>query len=571
MSKVAKAAIFLLEQDLTQQKDLVVALTDHGYSFAKEYIACAPGDKALEELLKDASNQLFECVLVPSLDALAHSLYALLEVLYQFNRLNIELISLEEGIDTRNRGGLSFHEMASIFLEFDQKTRVKQIKAGLLKALENGKQLGRPPKYPDAVETIISLRNDGLSLREISKRVDMSAAGVFRILRKNTGSVESKQSSAEICQLKIYLTLTKPQIWRRVLIPSDITLEKLGNTIEKLFDWRDELEHEFVPRDSRGFGYSLKCDEKTFRFSDVNLKPGDGMLFEYGYDWTHEVTFEKFVPRDEAQSYPVCCGGAMANPPEECSSVMEYIDAFSKKKTFHFRSDWSKNFDRERFDLAETNNRLGVKFLGKETIPTKALKASPPESPVYQFRISVCGVSPEIWRRIVIKEGTTLSQLSRIIDVLFDWSGDHLHRFSWSTPFGPGGELSKEEQSLASLGLKPGDCLIYEYDFGDCWLHEIVLEEVSPASTRRTYPVCLAGKNAGPPEDCGGPHMFMNDRNFLSRKGGNRGKAPRGQVSWSQKEFYKENYRSYDPDRFDKESVNRELLELFAEEKTEQK
>lgn len=568
MYKPAKAAIFLREQDLTEQKNLVAAVMADGFIFTKAYIVSEPDHTAIQELLKDANKQLFDCVFVPSLSALGRSLNSLLEVLSEFNRLNIELVSLEESVDTRKQDGSALYEMASIFREFDKKTRVKHIKAGLLKAVENGQQLGRPPKNPDAVENVISLRNDGLSLREIAKRVDMSAAGVFKILRRGSGSFESKPSSADIWQLKIYLTLIKPQIWRRVLVPSDITLEKLSATIEKLFDWRDELPHEFVPRDSRGFGYSLKCDEKTFRLCDVKLKPGDGMLFEYCYDWTHEVTFEKIVPREESQSYPVCSGGSMANPPEECSGAMEYIEAFRKKKTLHFRSAWSKNFDRQRFDLAEINSRLGVKFLGKETSATKSRKASAPEPPVYQFRIKVCSVSPEIWRRVLVKEATTLSQLSRIIDTLFDWSGDHLHRFSFSTPFGPGGELSNEEQSLAGLGLEPGDVLIYEYDFGDCWVHEIVLEEVSPASKRRTYPICLAGRNAGPPEDCGGPYMFMNDRNFLSRRRGNRGKAPRGQVSWSQKEFYKENYRSYDPDQFDKESVNKELQKLFPEEKT---
>ncbi len=567
---MSKAAIYLSGQGTEDRALLLTTLKSRGFTLEREYAADECDDSALKKLLSDAGDKLFTCVFVANFNVLARSLSGLLDILSQFNRLGIDLVSLEESIDTTKVGSESFFATASIFLDFDRASSSKQIKAGLLKAVQNGKQLGRPEKDPDAVKRVIRLREDGLSLREIARAVDMSASGVLKILRrcdKKDGRpdvLESPPEAPVICQLKVYITLIKPQIWRRVLIPSTITLEKLGLTIEKLFNWTDEIDHEFVPRDSRGFGYSLNCDERTFRFCDLNLKPGDGMLFEYGVDLTHEVTFEKVVPFDEAQVYPVCSGGSMAAPPEECYGAMEYIDAFKKRKTLHFRSDWSKNFDRQHFDLAEVNNRLGVKFLGKDTSPTKARTVAKPEEPVYQLKITICGVLPEIWRRIQVKESTSLSQLSRIIDVLFDWSGDHLHRFGLSSFYRDSAEIGNEGRNLGSMGLKTGDTLLYEYDFGDSWLHEIILEEITPLNKGRTYPVCLTGKNAGPPEDCGGADMFMNDRNFLSRRKGKPARARRGQVSWSQKEFYKENYRGYDPDKFDKDSINKDLRERFT-------
>jgi hypothetical protein len=45
---------------------------------------------------------------------------------------------------------------------------------------------------------------------------------------------------------------------------------------------------------------------------------------------------------------------------------------------------------------------------------------------------------------------------------------------------------------------------VYEYDFGDDWLHQIVVEKILPPEEGKSYPVCLAGKRAAPPEDCGG-------------------------------------------------------------------
>lgn len=55
-----------------------------------------------------------------------------------------------------------------------------------------------------------------------------------------------------------------------------------------------------------------------------------------------------------------------------------------------------------------------------------------------------------------------------------------------------------------------GDKLIYEYDFGDGWEHELKIEKVLPAEKGQRYPACLAGKRACPPEDCGGPWGYQN-------------------------------------------------------------
>jgi hypothetical protein len=74
--------------------------------------------------------------------------------------------------------------------------------------------------------------------------------------------------------------------------------------------------------------------------------------------------------------------------------------------------------------------------------------------------------------------------------------------------YGPGGEDEDEDEfALADVLVEPGDRLRYTYDFGDDWEHEIRLEKVLPPDADlhgSAVPVCLAGKGACPPEDCGG-------------------------------------------------------------------
>jgi hypothetical protein len=57
---------------------------------------------------------------------------------------------------------------------------------------------------------------------------------------------------------------------------------------------------------------------------------------------------------------------------------------------------------------------------------------------------------------------------------------------------------------------------LYSYDFGDDWRHEIVVEKVLPSDPKVTYPVCMKGKRACPPEDCGGPWGYVELLDILA-------------------------------------------------------
>src|ERR1035437_413441 len=130
---------------------------------------------------------------------------------------------------------------------------------------------------------------------------------------------------------------------------------------------------------------------------------------------------------------------------------------------------------------------------------------------IYQIQISLKGFTPKIWRRIQIFSDTLLPDLHRIIQTTMGWTNSHLHQFIkngqfYSTP-SPDDEMDSIDYrkiKVVDLLKKEKDKIIYEYDFGDSWEHEILLEKILPIDLTTKYPVCLAGKMNCPPEDCGG-------------------------------------------------------------------
>jgi Plasmid pRiA4b ORF-3-like protein len=140
---------------------------------------------------------------------------------------------------------------------------------------------------------------------------------------------------------------------------------------------------------------------------------------------------------------------------------------------------------------------------------------------ILQLRITVRGTSePTIWRRLLVPEGIRLDRLHTVIQRAMGWRDYHLHCFSdGAREFGP--QLSELEHcderkaSLRRLLEHAPTYVLYTYDFGDRWEHEIVLERTLEAQPGTRYPVCLAGAGACPPEDCGGVPGYAQLREAL--------------------------------------------------------
>jgi hypothetical protein len=149
------------------------------------------------------------------------------------------------------------------------------------------------------------------------------------------------------------------------------------------------------------------------------------------------------------------------------------------------------------------------------SVPAKARKPKP-NTTVYQFKITLIGATPPIWRRIQVPD-CTLDKLHEHIQTAMGWTNSHLHHFRLGEQLYGDPELMPEnfeemgyEDStttmLSDLVPKTGKRFhfIYEYDFGDGWEHEVVFEGRPAVDPKAKYPVCLEGARACPPDDCGG-------------------------------------------------------------------
>ena len=139
---------------------------------------------------------------------------------------------------------------------------------------------------------------------------------------------------------------------------------------------------------------------------------------------------------------------------------------------------------------------------------------------VYQFKISLQGVRPPIWRRIEVPETYSFWDLHIAIQDAMGWDDYHLHEFGILSPmtgqeirigmldeddFGLGKVvLPGWKEKIADYFMEEKTSASYMYDFGDGWVHEITLEKFLPREKDTKYPVCIKGKRACPPEDCGG-------------------------------------------------------------------
>src|SRR5438270_3309030 len=148
----------------------------------------------------------------------------------------------------------------------------------------------------------------------------------------------------------------------------------------------------------------------------------------------------------------------------------------------------------------------------------------PPAGPfVYQLRVVLRGVSPLIWRRLLVRSDSSIADLHATFQLAFGWSDEHLNRFVihgreygvWHDG-GIGIRDDPRRVHLVDLGLRVRERFLYEYDFTDGWQHDVRLEQILPLEPGRDYPVCVGGRRTVPPEDCGGPWAFLELRQHYS-------------------------------------------------------
>ena len=169
---------------------------------------------------------------------------------------------------------------------------------------------------------------------------------------------------------------------------------------------------------------------------------------------------------------------------------------------------------------------------------------------VYQFKISLKNIRPPIWRRIQVPEDYTFWDLHVAIQDAMGWWEAHLHAFKVMNPqkgieeeIGIPDEsfadpehriLAGWKQKISKYFSEQNDKALYIYDFGDYWEHELKLEKILASDKQKDYPICVEGRRACPPEDCGGPRGYTDLLEVLSDP---EHDAYESVVEWAGEEF----------------------------------
>ena len=183
-------------------------------------------------------------------------------------------------------------------------------------------------------------------------------------------------------------------------------------------------------------------------------------------------------------------------------------------------------------------------------------------SKIFQFKIHLFDIKPVIWRRIQVLSTDTFANFHDIIQNSMGWKDCHLHEFfitkntnvhriGTSDEYDDFGEPTEDEMrvTLSKIFTQEQQKVVYVYDFGDDWRHEIILEKILSAD-EKPYPRCIDGERACPPEDCGGPWGYEN---LLEILGDPKHEEYKNMMDWCGK---------IDPEAFSIEATNK-LLQKY--------
>jgi len=132
---------------------------------------------------------------------------------------------------------------------------------------------------------------------------------------------------------------------------------------------------------------------------------------------------------------------------------------------------------------------------------------------IIQLKVRLLGISPMIWHRVLLPSTTTLRELHGVLQVVMGWEGIHMFLFEVHAVRYGSFELhaTNPDVSLQQLELRENERFSYIYDMGDHWEHEIRVE-ANNEPAKKSYPTCMGGSGTCPPEDCGGPHGYLERR-----------------------------------------------------------
>lgn len=190
------------------------------------------------------------------------------------------------------------------------------------------------------------------------------------------------------------------------------------------------------------------------------------------------------------------------------------------------------------------------------------------EEKLIQFKIHILGISPQISRRFIVRDSTTILELHHLLQMIMGWDGFFLHEFHILGSYYGCSYSNDREVPLSHFGFKEKEKFTYTYNFYEFWEHELRVEKIIPLSSNYYYPKVIAGKRACPVEGIGGAEYYAEAINSqlewcyenliqiaecIERK-----KLPEIDFddipSW---------YLTHDSEKFEKERVNKALCKLY--------
>ncbi|HEX4099486.1 MAG TPA: plasmid pRiA4b ORF-3 family protein [Pseudonocardiaceae bacterium] len=230
------------------------------------------------------------------------------------------------------------------------------------------------PVEPDQVEDVgdyLDLVRARVAL--MANRSAVAVAGVMGPRRRKTGGASVGSGARSVHRVKITLRGARPPIWRRLEVPSRITLGQLHHAIQEAFGW--ESHHLWVFATENGeFGMPDRelghRDAATTTLDEVAPRAGGrfGYTYDFGDDWEHGITVEDVGLAKPGLAYPRCVTGRRACPPEDCGGIWGYehlleILADAGHDEHAERVQWlgldsAGEFDPAFFSLEQANKQL---------------------------------------------------------------------------------------------------------------------------------------------------------------------------------------------------------------------
>lgn len=208
--------------------------------------------------------------------------------------------------------------------------------------------------------------------------------------------------------------------------------------------------------------------------------------------------------------------------------------------------------------MQQNENSISIDNL---TTMLTSLNPSTSAQRIYHLRIELEHVQPLVWRRLWVPETVRLKKLDRIIQESVGWTNSHLHEFTIADKrYGCVDHddatmdprmLDEKRYALKDVIGGTGFEFKYVYDFGDDWTHRVIVEGVEAATSWNNWAICVAGENACPPEDVGGPPGYNAFREAI----------------WDQshpefQDFWKWLGGPFDPHAFDMNLANQRIRKL---------